>query len=769
MNPLHIKKFSAIGPADLELVGGKAAGLGRLSQAGIMVPPGFVVTTAVNRLGKLTPKISQAVLKQFDELGAERVAVRSSATAEDSSAASWAGQLETYLNVSRSDLIKCIQDCWNSIHSRRATAYQASRGLSGTDQAVAVIVQAMIDSRAAGVVFTANPVNNDLNQMVIEAGWGLGESLVQGEITPQSITLDQKSLKIIAETPLRQTEMLVYKAGKNVKIPVPPAQRDRPVLRKSQIRSLASLAQQIEALYAQPMDIEWAQATGKFYILQARPITTLATSQTGPAIDQISAPIVAQGQTGAAGLAYGPARVVTGPAQIKQIKNGDILVAVRTTPDYVEAFTKVKGIVTDIGGATSHAAIVARELGLPAVVNTVNGTAVIKTGDLITVNGSTGQIYRGEVKDLPAAAEAQIYKIEPTGNDIDDLLNAMVGVFIDVRDLWPLPPANIFPYFDVDQALTTYYKLKQLVDGGWLFKDIAKLFGRAEQVRYFLINTGSATLKAAHNLKLAPTTIQDQVKLTNWCIQIIKELTIADPLCLDGKNLYWSQAKVDKFVADYTWQEMTGPYKAAVEKLSVNLYAMNWSFYWNYYGAAGFDIHGPYQPKVFNDSQLIIKDYFNPAPTELWPLAAKVPFKSALLAQVYKDTDLKISFGNRLLNQGNLTRNNTHFVFIVDGEQVTDLKTMQQLAQTAASITKQQTAYVNAMAKLDVARWCAKMSFYIHKDFYLHFGKDWYPEAQIEATIKELGRQFIDQPPPTKDRKPGFMREMLDPRNYIFP
>lgn len=766
---MHIKTFATIGSNDIGLVGGKAASLGKLTQAGIPVPSGFVVTTEINKAGDLTPEVNEEILKQFDALGASRVAVRSSAVAEDSSTASWAGQLETYLNVGRDDLIKRIQDCWRSIKSERAIAYISSKGIRAEDQAVAVIVQAMVDSEGAGVAFTANPASNNPNEMVIEAGWGLGESVVQGEITPEALTLDKKNLEIIVKTPLRQSEMLIYKDGQNVKVPLSADKYDKDVLTDRQAKELARLVLEVEKLYEAPMDVEWAYADGKFYILQARPITTLDKQQIGVNVDKNNIQIIAKGKVGSVGFATGVARVITGIEQLGSIKAGEILVAVKTTPDYVEAFTKVRGIVTDIGGATSHAAIVSRELGIPAVVDTGNGTEAIRTGDVITVNGSTGEVYKGEVKGLERESEEPIYHIEKTGNEIDDLLNSMTGVFVDVRDLWPMPPVNLFPYFDVGQALGTYQRLKQLVEGGMSFNDIAKLFRRAEQVRYFLINTGAISLKTAHNLKIADTTIEDQVKLVQWCIQLLKELTQEDPLCLEGKNIYWPQAKVDAFVSKYSWQEVTGQYKEAVDKLSINLYSMNWSFYWNYYGAAGYDIHGPYQPKGFENSQLIIKDYFNPAPTELWPLAKEVPFKSAMLGQIYKDTDIKISFGNRIVNQGELAGNNSHFVFIFDGQQVTDIKTMRDLAQRAVEITKRQTEYVNSMEKMDVARKCAQLAYYIHKDFYLHFGKDWYPEADIEATIKFLGREFIDREPPKEDRTPEFRREMLDPRNYISP
>jgi phosphoenolpyruvate synthase/pyruvate phosphate dikinase len=206
---VHIKTFSTIKATDLALVGGKAASLGKLTQSGIPVPDGFVITTEANKSAKLTPEATDEILKQFDKLGNTRVAVRSSAVAEDSSAASWAGQLETYLNVGRNDLVQRIQDCQDSIKSDRAAAYIASKGINCEDQAVAVIVQAMVDSESAGVAFTVNPATNSPDEIVIEAGWGLGESVVEGEITPEAIILDKRTSSIIAKTPVRQNEMLV--------------------------------------------------------------------------------------------------------------------------------------------------------------------------------------------------------------------------------------------------------------------------------------------------------------------------------------------------------------------------------------------------------------------------------------------------------------------------------------------------------------------------------------------------------------------------------
>ncbi|MES2971537.1 MAG: PEP/pyruvate-binding domain-containing protein [Patescibacteria group bacterium] len=264
--------LSDVSKADIALVGGKAAGLGEMIQAGIQVPPGFVVTTDGFRSG-MTKELEQTALKAFDHFGVQRVAVRSSAVAEDSSSASWAGQLETYLNVGRGGLIEAIQKCWQSINSTHAKAYADENKVSKDQRAVAVVVQAMVDSEIAGVMFTANPVNNNVGQTVIETVYGLGELLVQGTVTPESLIIDKKSALVLERQPHRQTKKLVYRDGKNQQVSV--SKSKKPILTNEQIAQLLSAADNIEHHYKSPQDIEWAINDNKLYIVQSRPITTL--------------------------------------------------------------------------------------------------------------------------------------------------------------------------------------------------------------------------------------------------------------------------------------------------------------------------------------------------------------------------------------------------------------------------------------------------------------------------------------------------------------
>lgn len=267
--------LSGVGLKDTELVGGKAASLGEMLKTGINVPPGFVIVAKAQTSG-MTPKLEKEILKAFDELGAERVAVRSSAVAEDSSAASWAGQLETYLNVTKDGLIKSVKKCWASIMSDHAQAYGNHHKVGRDEQAVAVIVQAMVDSDVSGVAFTANPVTNDRNEVVIESVYGLGEMIVQGAVTPENFVINKKSRKVIAHSSSRQRIMLAYKNGKNLKIEVPASKLKESTLTDKQIKELSLLAQKIESHYGHPQDIEWAISRGKLYIVQSRPITTFA-------------------------------------------------------------------------------------------------------------------------------------------------------------------------------------------------------------------------------------------------------------------------------------------------------------------------------------------------------------------------------------------------------------------------------------------------------------------------------------------------------------
>ena len=307
--------FSKIRKNDAKIAGGKGASLGEMTQAKIPVPPGFVVLAqaadhflkesqldqkSVDLLTKLNPKsinsvnqvsrkirsfitkvpfpkeTEEVILSEFSQLKTKYVAVRSSATAEDSKSASWAGELETYLFVDKKNLIKKVQQCWSSLFTPRAIAYRFEKKLSKKDISVAVVVQKMVDAEVAGITFTVHPVSKDKNQMVIEAGWGLGEAIVGGQVTPDTYIIDKKNNYLVDINISEQTIKLVRAAGHGLKeIKVSKTDQTKQKLNGKKIIELAQICQQIEKHYKFPQDIEWAYTKGKFYITQSRPITTL--------------------------------------------------------------------------------------------------------------------------------------------------------------------------------------------------------------------------------------------------------------------------------------------------------------------------------------------------------------------------------------------------------------------------------------------------------------------------------------------------------------
>ena len=245
---MYIRTFDKISKNDVSLVGSKAASLGEMIQAGFPVPPGFVITTEAK--GEIN---EEEIFKAFDELKSDKVSVRSSGVTEDSSKASWAGQLETYLNVSREDLINKIQDCWNCVKSERVKTYAAGQNLSEDELLMAVVVQKMVDAKAAGVMFTVNPVTNDRNKITIESVLGLGEQLVQGSVTPDNFVVDKESGEINSKD--LQGEQTID---------------------DETVKRLVALGKKIEGHFRSPQDIEWAiDKQDKIWILQSRPITTL--------------------------------------------------------------------------------------------------------------------------------------------------------------------------------------------------------------------------------------------------------------------------------------------------------------------------------------------------------------------------------------------------------------------------------------------------------------------------------------------------------------
>lgn len=311
---MFVKDFKEITKKDVGIAGGKGASLGEMTQADIPVPPGFVVLADafehfiektdinveidsilgqvshedINSVEKASNKIrdliadaefpkdiAKEITQHFQELGAKFVAVRSSATAEDSSVASWAGELESYLNIDKHNLLEAVKKCWSSLFTPRAIFYRFEKKLHKTKVSVAVVVQRMVQSEVSGIAFTVHPVTKDYGQMVIEAGYGLGEAIVGGKITPDTTVIDKKSWVIMDINISEQSMMIVRRGSGTVEAKVPEAKRGQQKLDNENLLKLARLCGDIEKHYGTPQDIEWALEGGKLYITQSRPITTL--------------------------------------------------------------------------------------------------------------------------------------------------------------------------------------------------------------------------------------------------------------------------------------------------------------------------------------------------------------------------------------------------------------------------------------------------------------------------------------------------------------
>ena len=456
-----------VSDSDRPLVGGKASKLGELVREGLPIPPGFVVTTEAYRAFTSIPSLAKVIRESLGTIdpakpetgegASERIraafevtelpaglrqelirayesyakansvrfsAVRSSATAEDLEGASFAGLQDTYLNVTGTDaVLRMIRRCWSSVFTPRVLAYRARKGFEHTEVTLAVLVQKMVDSTVSGILFTRDP-NTGENRMIIEAGWGLGEAIVGGEVTPDHYVIDGSTQEIIQKQ-LSEQRIRIVRAdgGGNEREDVPEKDRRAQKLSDERIRSLASLGRRIESHYRRPMDVEWCGDRHGLYIVQARPVTTIPTSaasrpsSTSPAssagMSSAGAPATptAQGEEGAIlrgfgaspGQASGVARVLAGPSDMEKLRPGEILVTTMTTPDMVPAMAHAAAIVTDEGGMTCHAAIVSRELGVPCVVGTRTATKTIADGSEVTVDGKTGAVYRGRRTTLLAA------------------------------------------------------------------------------------------------------------------------------------------------------------------------------------------------------------------------------------------------------------------------------------------------------------------------------------------------------------------------------
>lgn len=435
----------------VELVGGKGANLGELVALGIRVPPGFVVTSHsflyFLKYNDLAPKIRDILSKRGDKeasaeirsiiLNAEippdlaraialafsdlkkiagenvLVAVRSSATAEDIGEASFAGQQDTYLNVGERDLFEKIKLVWASLYNERAISYRKAKGIDSTQVAMAVVVQKMVNARSAGVMFTIHPTTGDSNYIVIESNWGLGETVVGGMVTPDEVVINKATLKIEEKRTSKKDLKIVYdkRTGKNVEIHMEVPEAESISISDDEAIELAEMAKRIEAHYGRPMDIEWAidadiKKPENIFIVQARP-ETFWSNRKSPEVNEeqkrskgvsmSSAKILVKGLAASPGIAFGKARVIMNVGDAKDFNKGDILVTKMTDPDWVPIMRIASGIVTDEGGITSHAAIVSRELGIPAIVGSKEATSKIPDNGEVTIDAFRGVVYEGKI------------------------------------------------------------------------------------------------------------------------------------------------------------------------------------------------------------------------------------------------------------------------------------------------------------------------------------------------------------------------------------
>src|SRR3989449_418949 len=442
---------------DIPLVGGKCANLGELVAKGTRVPPGFAVTAgafsrflAETRIGEIIHKTlgnsnGSRDPKQYEEASQEvrkivesvqmptdieneirrayqelcqktgsksiKVAVRSSATTEDLPDASFAGQQDTFLNVTGEDqLVHYVQMCWSSLYTPRAIFYREEKGFPHEKVLISVGVQKMVDSKSSGVIFTIDPVNGDPSKIVIEATWGLGEALVGGHVRPDRYIVDKGTMQIVHRDVVRKTVEQVpnYETGLTMKHDVPRERQSIACLNDEMVMELAQVAQEIEDHYQKPQDIEFAleeqkDGSEQVYIVQARPETFWSGMKApSQATRQLSGKTVAtQGLPASPGLHAGKAKIVLSLQEAGRLmREKDILVTRMTNPDWVPYMKIAGAIVTDDGGTTCHAAIVSREMGVPCIVGTRNGTKVLQNGAEYTVDAKTGVIYHGLVEEI---------------------------------------------------------------------------------------------------------------------------------------------------------------------------------------------------------------------------------------------------------------------------------------------------------------------------------------------------------------------------------
>lgn len=454
----YIKFFNEINIKDVPIVGGKNASLGEmyshLKARGVNVPNGFATTAEAYRyfikFNQLDDKIRKELfgvnLKNLSKKGAQvralilkaqfpndlknqierayeklsskygkkdlSVAVRSSATAEDLPDASFAGQQETFLNiVGKDQILSSVQKCFASLFTDRAISYRIDKGFDHFQIALSAGVQKMIrsDIASSGIMFTLDTETGFKNVILIHSIYGLGENIVQGQVTPDEFIVFKPTQTIIQKRISEKNIKMIYASGgnktvKNVSVPTKVAVK--PSLNDAQVLKLAQWGMEIEKHYNKPMDIEWAidGSDKQIYIVQARPETVQSARDYNLIEEYLlkeKGKVITNGQSVGSKIGSGIARRILNARDMAQFKTGEILITEMTDPDWEPIMKKAAAIITDKGGRTCHAAIVSRELGVPCVVGTDNASKIIKTGEKITADcsqGEEGTVYAGILK-----------------------------------------------------------------------------------------------------------------------------------------------------------------------------------------------------------------------------------------------------------------------------------------------------------------------------------------------------------------------------------
>ena len=448
-----VRPFTRLGRDDVAYAGGKGANLGELTSAGLPVPAGFVVgaptyaafcaqtglrerlaelldgvdvediaalqaaSTAARDLFDATPipePLRGEIRSAYEQLAGKDpeapVAVRSSATAEDTATTSFAGMNETFLNIRGEDaVIDAVRRCWRSLFGARTIYYRGMNSFGQADMDIAVVVQSQVDSTRAGVMFTVNPATGEHKELVIEGSFGLGEAVVSGSVSPDRYVVDKATLAIRRREVHHKDLIIEYAPdGGTQQRTLSEEEALKPVLTDDEVVAVADLGRSIEQHYGSPQDTEWAfDPAGALWMLQSRPITTLhADAPPTATASEASEPqaVLLRGLGGAPGSASGAARILTSLADAASLKEGDVLVTHMTAPDWLPVLRRAVAVVTDSGGMTCHSAIVSRELGIPCVVGTGEATSKLRDGEIVTVDATRGVVLEGARASEPTPA-----------------------------------------------------------------------------------------------------------------------------------------------------------------------------------------------------------------------------------------------------------------------------------------------------------------------------------------------------------------------------